>query len=368
MISTELRRTALQGVQRPLGAKWVDFHGWELPIQFSSILQEHKAVRAACGLFDVSHMGQIFVEGPKALDFLQKVNANDISKIAPGKAIYSHLLNPKGGVVDDVIISCLAPARYLVVVNAATTDKDAAWFKENLPAAGVSLGNRSDELSMMALQGPAAARVMEAFAPEAVRLPRFGAMEAQLFGQPCVITRTGYTGEDGFEIIAPNEIGSRIWQDLLAVGGSFGILPCGLGARDTLRLEAGYLLYGQDIDDEHTPLEANYGLVVKFDKGEFIGRQALLQQKREGIKRKLTGVELTEAGVPRPGAVVSAEGKALGKLLSATYSPTLQKGIGVGYLDDPGLPAGRAVSVSLHGRQAAGAVAAVPFYKRTGAC
>ena len=342
----------------------MDFHGWELPVQFSSILREHQAVRGACGVFDVSHMGQVFVEGRQALELLQRVNANDVARAAPGKAVYSHLLNERGGVVDDVIVSCLAPERYLVVVNAATADKDFAWLQRHAAGLDVRLRNRSDDFAMLALQGPAAARVMSELAPAAAALPRFGALETELYGQSAVVTRTGYTGEDGFELIVLNEVAVRAWQDLLTFGRSFGIAPCGLGARDTLRLEAGLLLYGQDIDDEHTPLEAGYGWVVKLEKGDFIGREALLRQKREGLKRRLTGVKLLERGVPRPGAAVQGEARPLGTLASATYSPTLEVGIGVGYLDDPALAAGRRLTIELHGRRVPAEVCPVPFYRR----
>lgn len=361
--ATTPRRTALYRSHCQLGGKIVDFHGWELPVQFESILKEHEAVRNRCGLFDVSHMGQVFVTGPDALAFLQKVNANDISKIGPGKAIYSHLPNPQGGVVDDVIVSCLEKGRYLVVVNAATADKDFAWFQKNAKGLDISLENRSDHFGMVAVQGPKAVDLVALIEKKAPALPRFGAMEFKLYGQPAFITRTGYTGEDGFEFIVPNQIVVRVWEDLLAQGRALGAVPCGLGARDTLRLEAGYLLYGEDIDDSHSTYEANYGWVVKLDKGGFIGKEVLARQKKEGVKRKLTGVRLLERGVPRAGAAVLVEGQEAGKLCSATYSPTLACGIGVGYLDRPGLAAGTKASVVLHGREIPAEIVKVPFYQ-----
>ncbi|OGR93261.1 MAG: hypothetical protein A2V88_16305 [Elusimicrobia bacterium RBG_16_66_12] len=361
--TTAPRRTALYQSHKLLGGKIVDFHGWELPVQFESILKEHGAVRGRCGLFDVSHMGQVFVTGSDALAFLQKVNANDISRIGPGKAVYSHLPNEKGGVVDDVIVSCLAKDRYLVVVNAATADKDFAWFKNHARGLDVSLENKSDFFGMVAVQGPKAAEVVMFLAPKALALPRFGAMELMLYGLPSFITRTGYTGEDGFEFIVPNEIVVRVWEDLLAQGRSLGAKPCGLGARDTLRLEAGYLLYGEDLDDEHSTCEANYGWVVKLDKGDFIGRDVLARQKKEGVRRRLTGVRLLERGVPRSGAAVLVEGREAGKLCSATYSPTLAAGIGVGYLDRPDLAAGTKAAVVLHGREVQAEIVKVPFYQ-----
>lgn len=360
--STAARRTALYDSHKRLGGKIVDFHGWELPVQYESIMKEHEATRHRIGLFDVSHMGQVFVTGPDALAFLQKVNENDIAKIGPGKAIYSHLGNAQGGVVDDVIVSCLAKDRYLVVVNAATADKDFAWFQANAKGLNVTLENKSDHFGMIAVQGPKAAELVALLAPKAVELPRFGAMELDLYGQHSFITRTGYTGEDGVEFIVPNEIVVRVWEDLLAQGRSYGAAPCGLGARDVLRLEAGYLLYGQDLDDEHSTYEANYGWVVKLDKGEFIGKNVLAKQKAEGVKRKLTGVKLLERGVPRAGAPVLLDGKEIGKLSSATFSPTLQAGIGTGYLSEPNLAPGTKVAVTLHGREVSAEIVKTPFY------
>lgn len=361
--STLARRTALFESHKRLGGRIVDFHGWELPVQYESIIKEHEAVRHRCGLFDVSHMGQVFAAGRDALAFLQKVNANDISKIGPGKAIYSHLPNENGGVVDDVIVSCLAKDRYLVVVNAATADKDFAWFQKHAKGMDVSLDNKSEHYGMIAVQGPKAAELVELIAPAAVKLPRFGALELELYGQPSIITRTGYTGEDGVEFIVPNEIVVRVWEDLLAQGRSLGAAPCGLGARDVLRLEAGYLLYGQDVDDEHSTYEANYGWVVKLDKGDFVGKAALAAQKRDGVKRRLTGIKLLERGVPRHGTPVLIDGRQAGVLCSATFSPSLQAGVGVGYLDRPDLAPGTKAAVSLHGREVPAEVVKVPFYQ-----
>lgn len=362
--TTEIRRTALYDHHKALGARLVDFHGWELPIQYESILKEHAAVRNLCGIFDVSHMGQIWAGGPGALPFLQKTNTNDISRIGPGKAIYSHLPNERGGVVDDVIISCLAKDRYLIVVNAATREKDFSWLKKQSAGFDVELADRSDYYGMIAVQGPRASEIIGRDFPSAPSLPRFGAMEVSVFDQPSVITRTGYTGEDGFEFIVPNEIISRLWDNLLTKGRSLGVVACGLGARDTLRLEAGYLLYGQDIDDDHSSLEAGYDWVVKFEKGDFIGRPILWKQKQEGVKRRLTGVRLVEPGVPRPGASVLVEGRRAGQLCSATFSPTLQAGIGAGYLDRTDLKPATPAAVERAGRALAAEVVEMPFYRK----
>lgn len=365
--TTEVRRTALYGQHKALGARFVDFHGWELPIQYESILKEHQAVRTRAGLFDVSHMGQIWVRGPQALAFLQKTNTNDIGRIGPGQAIYSHLPNERGGVVDDVIIACLSREEYLVVVNAATTAKDLSWLSRNAGGFDAELADESGHYGMIAVQGPAVAQILSADFPEIVALPRFGVLQRKIFDQESVISRTGYTGEDGFEFIVPNEIISRLWENILLKGRSLGAVPCGLGSRDTLRLEAGFLLYGQDIDDDHTSLEAGYGWVVGLQKSDFIGRAALVRQKEEGVKRRLTGVRLLERGVPRPGARVLLSGRPLGILASATFSPTLGAGIGVGYLDRVDLKAGTKVEVDIHGRTAAAEVSLTPFYAARGA-
>jgi aminomethyltransferase len=362
--TTEVRRTSLNDQHRALGARLVDFHGWELPIQYESIIKEHEAVRRRAGLFDVSHMGQVWVRGKDALAFLQKVNANDIKRIGPGKAIYSHLPNERGGIVDDVIVSCLGPERYFVVVNASTREKDVAWLQKQAKGMDVQLDDQSDHYAMIALQGPLAAEIAGMLYPSVPQLPRFGALELSIFDQPSIVTRTGYTGEDGFEFIVPNEIACRLWDNLLLKGRALGLAPCGLGARDTLRLEAGLLLYGNDIDEDHSTYESDYGWVVKLDKGEFIGSDVLRKQKAAGLRRKLTGVKLLERGVPRPGAPVLVDGKVAGTLCSATFSPTLQTGIGMGYLDRADLAPGTKVEVEIHGRRVAAEVVKPPFYKK----
>ena len=359
---TALRRTPLHDQHVEAGGRLVDFHGWELPVQYQGIIREHGAVRSACGMFDVSHMGQVWARGKQARAFLQKINSNDISRLSPGKGVYSHLPNEKGGVVDDVIVSCLAEDRFLIVVNAATSDKDFRWMSKHAKGMAVELENASDLYGMIALQGPRAVEVAESLGyAQAAALPRFGAMEVSIFDQPSVITRTGYTGEDGFEFIVPAEVICRLWENLMTKGRSVGLEPCGLGARDTLRLEAGLLLYGQDLDDDHSPLEAGYGWVVKFQKGDFIGKEALEKQKQEGLRRRMTGLRLTERGVPRPGCAVLQDGRKLGTLASGTFSTTLQAGIGMGYLDRPDLKSGTLLQVELHGRAVGAEVVPMPF-------
>ncbi|MBI4051792.1 MAG: glycine cleavage system aminomethyltransferase GcvT, partial [Elusimicrobia bacterium] len=291
------------------------------------------------------------------------ITSNDLAKISKGKGIYTHILNQQGGVVDDVIVYCLDANRYFVVVNAATTEKDFSWMLSH-KADGVGLRNLSDLYGILAVQGPRSVSVVKDIIPEAESLERFGVLEKDLFGQKFIVGRTGYTGEDGFEIIVFNEILPRLWETFLARGRSFGMLPCGLGARDTLRLEAGYLLYGQDMDDDHTPLEANYAWVVKFDKADFIGKEALLKQKSSGLKRLLKGFRLLGGGVPRSGCAVYSEDVCLGELTSATFSPSLGVGIGMGYVDRPDLKTGAKVHIEIHGKRVPSEVVPIPFYQR----
>ena len=358
------RRTPLYQLQKDAGARFVDFHGWDLPVQFAGILKEHQAVRAACGLFDVSHMGQVWVTGRDALALVQKVNSNDAARLKPGQAMYSHMLNERGGIVDDVIVSCLGPERFFVVVNASTAEKDVAWMRRHAAGLDCRIDDQCAALGMVALQGPNAKEVVAAVCPEAPALARFGALEARLWGEDCVVTRTGYTGEDGFEVVAPNAVVPRVWQTLLARGASsWGLLPCGLGARDTLRLEAGLLLYGNDIDEERTPYEAGYGWVVKPAKADFIGKAALAVQKSAGPARRLTGLKLLERGVPRPGCKVFSAGAEAGALCSATFSPTLGAGIGAFYAASPAPAAGSPLEVEIHGRRFPAEAAPLPFYK-----
>lgn len=362
MHSDTPRKTPLHDTMVAQGGKIVDFHGWALPVQFSGILQEHKAVRTACGIFDVSHMGQVFVTGKDAFRFLQHVNANNIKDI-PGKGVYSHVLNERAGLVDDIIAFCLAPEKFYVVVNAATTQKDADWFVSHSKGFDVKIENASDRYGMIALQGPKSLGLMEKLCPKALELGRFCILETKIFGVDAFITRTGYTGEDGFEVATSNENIIKVWNYFIENGKDAGIVPCGLGARDTLRLEAGYLLYGQDVDDDHTTYEANYGWVVKLKKEEFIGKEILVKQKAEGIKRKLTGFVMVQPGVPRNGCAIYRGGVKIGELVSATFSPNMGKGIGVGYVTPADLPVGEPVEIEIHSRRVGAKVAKVPFYE-----
>ncbi|MCX7641244.1 MAG: glycine cleavage system aminomethyltransferase GcvT [Elusimicrobiales bacterium] len=361
MNNITLKKTYLNDIHKKYGGKLVDFHGWELPVQFEGIIKEHLAVRNSAGIFDVSHMGQIFIEGKDARCFLDYLNSNNVFKLKKGEGIYSHLPNERGGIVDDVINFCLDEERFLVIVNATTTQKDYEWFLKNVKNYNVKIYNKTNEYSMIALQGPNTPKIIQKFAPEILKYPRFGIIEKNMHSKDCFISRTGYTGEDGFEITAPNEIITQIWEELMNLGKEYEIKPCGLGARDSLRLESGYLLYGADIDDEHSSFEAGYGWVVKLNKGTFLGKEALEKQKKEGIKRKLTGISV-ENGILRPGYKVFKNDRFLGTLTSATYSPSLKKSIGMGYMP-PELQINQEVEVEIRDKKIKAQIVEIPFYK-----
>jgi aminomethyltransferase len=362
MNTETLKRTALNQICRKYGGKMVDFHGWELPIQFEGIIKEHNAVRTSAGIFDVSHMGQIFVSGKDAANFLDYVNSNDVKKLKKNQGCYSHLPNGRKGIVDDVINFCLDENRYLVIVNATTTNKDYDWFRKNSKGFDVKIENKSDEYSMIALQGPKTIEIIRKIEPNILKFGRFYIVESQFLKERIFVSRTGYTGEDGFEITAPHKVIESIWEKLMELGKPYGLIPCGLGSRDSLRLESGYLLYGNDIDDEHTSYEANYGWVVKLYKEKFIGKEIYEKQKKEGLKIKLTGL-ITETGIPRENCRVFKDGRLIGTLQSATYSPTLKKGIGVGYFDIVNLKPNDILEVEIRDKMVKAYVSVVPFYK-----
>lgn len=334
----------------------VDFHGWLLPVQYEGILAEHKAVRETAGMFDVSHMGQLVVEGLNAWPFLQHISCNNI-KNGPAEGTYFHILTEQGTIIDDAISFCLGPERFLVVVNAACVDEDFAWLKKHAAAFHVSVRNESDQWSMLAVQGPRAVETVNQLLPGVKDLPRFHISPLTMFNADGYVTRTGYTGEDGVEIMLPHAQITQLWEVLLQLG----IKPCGLGARDVLRLEAGYLLNGADADQTRTPYEANCGWVVKLSKENFIGKNALERKKAAGFKSRLVGFVLKTAGVPRAGCAVFYKGKEVGKLTSGTFSP-LFKGIAVGYLDSE-VPVGAEVEIEIHNRRVPAQAVKTPFYK-----
>lgn len=363
-----LKQTTLYSLHKESGAKFVDFHGWELPIQFESIVKEHEAVRTAAGLFDVSHMGQLLIEGPPAFAFIQRWICSDLMKVKPGHAVYTHILNDKAGVVDDVIIYCLGSERFFMVTNAANSAKVYEHLKHGGQSPDLMYEDASHLYGMLALQGPKAAEIMKEVCPEAAALPHFGVVEKEIYARNCLIGRTGYTGEDGFEIIAPEEVMTRFWQDFIAKGRSLGIAPCGLGARDTLRLEAGLLLHGSDIDETRTPLEAGQLWLVALDGPRFAGKEILEGQMKQGLKQKLIGVKVMGGGVPRAGCKILYQGKEVGALTSGTFGPTVKAGIGMGYASQyKDLFAGAEVAVVIHDKPVPAMVYPPPFYRRPGA-
>jgi len=328
------------------------------------VLEEHQAVRTRAGLFDVSHMGEILVEGQGALELLQRVTPNDVGRLSVGQAQYSALLTAQATFVDDVLVYRRGPERYLLCVNASNVEKDVRFVQQN--AAGVTrVEDASSRYAQLALQGPRAAAILARLtAPAVPALGSYHFVEDKAAGAPALISRTGYTGEDGFEIYLAPEHAEEVWLALLEAGQREGLEPCGLGARDTLRLEARLPLYGNDIDESVTPLEAGLGFIVHLDKGEFLGSGVLRRQKTEGVSRKLMGFELTERGIPRHGYPLKAEGKEVGAVTSGTFSPSVKKSIGLGYFPASAARVGEPMEVIIRGSCVPGRIVKTPFYKR----
>jgi aminomethyltransferase len=363
--AAELKKTPLNALERELGGRMVDFGGWELPVQFSGILEEHAAVRERVGLFDVSHMGEIRVRGPQALAFLQQATCNDVSTLDDGRCHYTGILYPTGGFVDDVLIYRFAEDDYMLVVNASNSDKDFEWLAESAREFDVEVRDESDSWAQIAVQGPLAAKVVAALTDadlEAIRYYRFA--RAKAAGAEAIVSRTGYTGEDGFELYVRPDDAESVARRVLEAGRGEGILPCGLGARDTLRLEAKMMLYGNDIDLSTTPLEADLGWIVKLGKGDFTGRDVLERQKSEGLQKKLAGFEMVDRGIARHGYPVVEGGQEIGVVTSGTQSPTLKKPIGLAYLPPDRTAPGTEFRVLIRGRESLARVTTTPFYKR----
>jgi aminomethyltransferase len=362
----QLKRTPLYAQHQALGARLVEFGGWEMPVQYSSILEEHQAVRTHAGLFDVSHMGEFEVEGQDAQIFLQQLVPNNVARLADYQALYTQLCQPDGGVIDDLLIYHFVADHYMLVVNAANIDKDFAWVQEQARSfPHVSLSNQSYNTALIALQGPAAITILQALTSiqlDAIRYYHFA--DGAVGGIRCVISRTGYTGEDGFEFYCSSADAVQLWNALLAAGKAHGLLPAGLGARDTLRLEAGLCLYGHELDERINPLEARLGWTVKLGKGDFIGRDALQQVKEQGPKRLLVGIELLDRGVPRGGYAIYAQDQQIGTLTSGAPGPTVHKNIGMGYVEAVHAAVGNQVQIDIRGRRLAAQIVALPFYKR----
>ncbi|HJV17962.1 MAG TPA: glycine cleavage system aminomethyltransferase GcvT, partial [Bacillales bacterium] len=331
---TELKRTPLFDVYKEYGGKTIDFGGWELPVQFSSIKEEHEAVRTKAGLFDVSHMGEVDVKGPDSLKFIQKMVTNDVSKLNNGGAQYNIMCYENGGTVDDLLVYKKEDDHYLLVINASNIDKDYKWLEEHLEG-DVQIKNLSPEMSQLAIQGPVAEKVLQKLATDTdlSEIGFFKFKDVDLNGKKGLVSRTGYTGEDGFEVYCENKDAVALWKEILEAGKDEGVIPCGLGARDTLRFEANLPLYGQELSATISPLEAGMGFAVKLKKeADFIGKDALIQQKENGLPRKVVGIEMIDRGIPRHGYLVFVGGKEVGEVTTGTQSPTLKKNIGLALL------------------------------------
>ena len=360
-----MKRTPLYAAHCAAGARMVDFAGWEMPVQYSGIIDEHLAVRSRAGLFDVSHMGELEVRGAGALAACQYVTANDVGRLADGQAQYSLLLTLEGGIVDDVIVHRRAADRFFFCVNASNRERDLAHLRTHVRGAEVL--DCSDDYALLALQGPRATAILARLtAVELGRVPRFAFAEGAVAGHGALIAHTGYTGEDGWEIYCAPGDAPALWQAILDGGRTEGIVPAGLGARDTLRLEAALPLYGPELGEDTTPFEARLAWVVRMDKGDFVGRAALEAHRRRGPRRCLVGIELTEPGVPRAGYRLLQQGRAIGEITSGTKSPTLGKGIGLGYVEPSASGPGTAAAVEIRAREVAARVVPLPFYRSAG--
>ncbi|MGO4268583.1 glycine cleavage system aminomethyltransferase GcvT [Paenibacillus sp. TAF58] len=361
-----LKRTPLFPIYAEHGARVIDFGGWELPVQFAGIQKEHDAVRQRAGLFDVSHMGEVRIGGEDALPFLQKITTNDVSKLEAGQCQYSLMCYPTGGVVDDLLVYKLGDNDYMLVINASNIDKDVEWMQMNLTGS-VELNNVSDETAMLALQGPHAERILTKVtdAPIQSLKPFRFLQNVEVSGIQALVSRTGYTGEDGFELYVHKDDAIKLWNLLLSSDQDLSLVPVGLGARDTLRFEARLPLYGQELSKDITPLEAGLSFFVKLDKGDFIGRDVIAGQKANGIPRKLVGIEMVERGIPRPHyAVFNTDGQPIGEVTTGTQSPTFKTNVGLALIDSAYSSLGTELNVEIRGTQVKAKVVATPFYKR----
>ncbi len=362
----DLRRTPLNTVHRETGAKMVPFGGWDMPVEYAGLISEHIAVRAAAGLFDVSHMGEFEIDGPGALAFLQRVTVNDVAKLSDGRAQYSALPNESGCPIDDVILYRRSAERFLMIVNAANVEKDLEWLRSQRPS-NCELRDVSEAYALLALQGPHSESILQALTPidlSQLRFYRFS--EGEVCGLGALVARTGYTGEDGFELLVAPEKAPELWQALMASGGEKGLVPVGLGARDTLRLEARMLLYGNDMDETTSLVAAGLGWIVSLDdgKGDFPGRQVLAAQKASAAPSSLVGFEVVGRGIARHGYPVFLGDEAAGAVTSGSYAPFLKKNIGLCYLPSARASVGTDFDVEIRGRRVSARVVPTPFYKR----
>jgi aminomethyltransferase len=363
---TPLKKTPLHARHCASGARMVPFGGWDMPVEYSGIVAEHLAVRERAGLFDVSHMGQIEIAGKDALDAVQRISCNDASKLAIGQAQYSGLLTPEGTFVDDLLVYRLAAQHFLLVVNASHIATDYAYIAEHIKPAGDAVAvDASSRYALIAVQGPKALEVLQSLtAIDLASMKYYWFAHGEVASVRATVSRTGYTGEDGFEIFVPPQSADRVWQALIAAGQSVDIIPCGLGARDTLRLEAAMRLHGNDIDDSTTVLEADLGWIVGWKKTDFIGAPVLRAQKADGVRRKLVGFEMRDRGIARSGHDIYVGDAKAGNVTSGTQTPYLKKAIGLGYVPVEHSANGSEFDVDIRGRRVRAAVVPTPFYKR----
>ena len=365
----QLKQTPLNRVHRELGGRMVDFGGWDMPVQYAAgTIEEHLRIRNHAGLFDVSHMGEIDVKGSDAIAFVNRITSNDVGKLVDGQAQYSALTTPAGTVVDDLLVYRFAADHLLLVVNAGTTDKDWDWIRQHHAGEAVELKNVSSEFCQIAVQGPDSLSILQKLTDTPLsEIKYYHFTTGSVDGVPSIISRTGYTGEDGFEVYAASDKAEQLWNKLLEagnVGTEIGVVPCGLAARNTLRLEAGMSLYGHEIDETTTLLEANLGWICKLDKGEFLGREALVQQKEAGVKKRLVGFEVTERGIARDDQDVVIGNERVGRVTSGSPAPYLKKNIGFAYVPSEFANVGGEIKIDVRGKLVGAQIVKTPFYKR----
>jgi aminomethyltransferase len=365
----ELKRTPLNSAHRRLGGRMVEFGGWDMPVQYAAgTMTEHLRTRSHAGLFDVSHMGEIDVRGADAIPFVNRLVSNDAAKLVDGQAQYSALTTPEGTVIDDLLVYRFAEDHLLLVVNAGTTERDWDWIRSHHSNENVELKNVSADYCQIAIQGPEALSILQTLTAVPLdEIKYYHFREGEIDGVAAIVSRTGYTGEDGFEVYAAADKAEQIWNKILEAGNfstDSGVLPCGLAARNTLRLEAGMCLYGHEIDETTTLLEANLGWITKFNKGEFIGREPLAKQKEAGVKRKLIGFEVTDRGIARDEQEVFIDGRRAGRVTSGSPAPFLKKNIGMAYVPVESAKEGGEIEIDVRGRLVAARIVPLPFYKR----
>ncbi|MDP4091677.1 MAG: glycine cleavage system aminomethyltransferase GcvT [Bacillota bacterium] len=362
----ELKRTAIYSAHKRYGGKIIEFAGWELPVQYEGILEEHEAVRTAAGLFDVSHMGEIVVRGRQAQEFVQYLVTNDVSSISENQIIYGLMCYEDGGVVDDILVYKYGTEHFYIVVNASNVEKDYKWMLQNTAGYEVEIANISDRVSQIALQGPKSEEILQKLADtDLSKLKFFNFVDDVIIGGiKCLVSRSGYTGEDGFELYTSKDNAERLWDILMDTGREYGLKPAGLGCRDTLRFEACLPLYGNEITKDISPLEAGLGIFVKLNKDNFIGKAALIKQKEQGLKRKLIGFEMTDRGIPRHGYEVTAEGKVIGTVTTGYMSPTLKKNIGLALVDSSCSELDKEIFIMIRNKPAKAKVISKKFYNK----